>query len=230
MRTALPKLAALAGAVSLALATPAVAGPFTIYDIELPLNNTLTINGPSAPGSFYVGQQVLTTSIGTIDAWCIDIYHDDHVGGGQSVMYATGPITTNNAIPIAVALTADQITEIRALVNYGDVLLANHKTASNDVSAAIQLAIWEVEYGTTFSYDGNATFNNLVSSYVTFVSDPQNAARYGGQVTALISQQGTQGLVTSDPALVPEPASMELLAAGVLALGVSRRRKTLAPA
>jgi hypothetical protein len=145
-------------------------------------------------------------------------------------MYATGPITTNNAIPIAVALTADQITEIRALVNYGDVLLANHKTASNDVSAAIQLAIWEVEYGTTFSYDGNATFNNLVSSYVTFVSDPQNAAHYGGQVTALISQQGTQGLVTSDPALVPEPASMELLAAGVLALGVSRRRKTLAPA
>lgn len=228
MRTAILNLAALAGVASLALATPAMAGPFTVYDIELPLNDTLTINGPSAPGSLYVGQQVLTTSIGTIDAWCIDIYHDDQVGGGQNVAFATGPITTNNATPTAVALTADQVSKIRALVNYGDALLANPQTASNDVSAAIQLAIWQVEYP-TFSYQGNDTLNGLIASYIAVVSDPQKAVRYGGAVTALISQQATQGLVTSDPALVPEPASMALLGAGMLGLGVSRRRKTQAP-
>jgi len=223
MRTAILGLAALTGAVSLALATPAMAGPFTIYDIELPLNDTLTINGPSAAGSFYVGQQVLTTSIGTIDAWCIDIYHDDQVGGGQSVSFATGPITTNSATPIAVALTDEQISKIRGLVNYGDALLANPATASNNASAAIQLAIWEIEYP-TFSYDGNDTLNNLIESYKAA------SAGYGGPVTALISQQGTQNLVTSNPALVPEPASMALLGAGVLGLGVSRRRKAQASA
>jgi hypothetical protein len=61
-----------------AFASPAMAENFTVTDIELPYQDTLTITTPaSAAETGCIGQQVLTTNLGIIDAWCIDLFHDD---------------------------------------------------------------------------------------------------------------------------------------------------------
>src|ERR1700722_8263465 len=73
---------------ALAFASPALAGNFTVTDIKLPYQDTLTITNPiNVTG--YIGRQVLTTNLGIIDAWCIDLFHDDAVGGGQNLPFAT---------------------------------------------------------------------------------------------------------------------------------------------
>jgi hypothetical protein len=209
-------LSAIALVAGSSFAAPAFATNFTIYDIELPYNEILTITSPLNNVQGYVGQQVLTTSVGTIDAWCIDLFHDNYVGGGQNLAYTTGPL----------ALGTTATAAITSLINYGDALLAGTPTANFAAdSAAIQLAIWKVEYGSTFTWTSGSPSTDASLGAMT-AADLLASAGYGGNATALVSLIGTQGLVTADP--VPEPASMALLGAGLFALGILRRKRSAA--
>lgn len=210
-----------------ALASPAIAENFTVTDIELPYQDTLTINAPvSVTGE--VGQQVLTTNLGIIDAWCIDLFHDDSAGAGQSVGFTTSS-TLSNGDTHNDPLTTTQVGKIAGLIAYGDTtinsMIANSTTPSviSNFSASIQLAIWTVEYNgsdglAAFSYSdgGNTVLEGLVSN------DMLAAANYGGSDLALVAVNGNQGLVTADP--VPEPMSIALLGIGMLGLGWVRRK------
>jgi hypothetical protein len=200
---------AAAFSIALGLAAPANAAPIIVTDIEMPKNDVLTVNVPGGyEGGAYVGQFLLTTNTGDIiAAWCIDIYHDTFLGAGQNLTYNLGLITNDSN---GVTLTGTQVQEISGLITYGDALLLANGT--NDDSAAIQLAIWKIEYP-TFTWEGGPIdeVNHLISL----------APSLGGSALALMID-GRQTLAV-DP--VPEPMSIAVLGVALTGLGFVRKRK-----
>lgn len=206
---------AIISALTLGLFTagPATATPFNVYDVEINDGETVTLSTPISD-TFAFGQIVLTTSVGTIDAWCIDLFHDIYVGGGQDLPYTTGAITTNGA---GQPLNATQTAEIAGLIVNGDALLSGGGTP--DISLATQLAIWSVEYPGVFTYSGGASVTAETNALIAL------APELSGEGVALISLTGLQGLATATPtnsttaSVIPEPASLVLLSAGLFGLG-----------
>jgi hypothetical protein len=208
-------LGALAVCCGLAAAGPASAGVnFTINSVSLAPNaDPVQLNTPEQ-GSTWAGPILLSTSIGNIVSWCIDVYAVIYLGGGQSLNYTTGALTTSTTDGNGNSLTSNQVQEITGLATYGDSLYDANPADADDL-AAVQLAIWSVEYS-DFTYSG--TSQNVVN---LTNADIANAPTLTGQVTALYSQSGTQNLITA----VPEPVSLSLLAIGMAGIGVATRRR-----
>src|SRR5262249_37816125 len=100
----------------------------------------------------------------TILAWCLDVYTYLQSSG----TYTISPLTTAGSGSPNPTLTTTQIGEIGALMSHGEALI---NTGSN-VSAATQLAIWEVEYGASFTSNGiSSSVSNLAATYVTDVTN-----------------------------------------------------------
>jgi hypothetical protein len=204
-------------ALGLALAlhaTGALADDITVTNIAMPYEEILTINSPIGPTEGYVGQLVLTTSTGaTIDGWCVDLFHDGRLGNQDSA-YAVEPIATdNNGNP----LTTAQIDEIGGLVVYGNDLLAagGPATELDQDSAAVQVAIWSVEYA-NFSYSAGSSG---LANQATLLVNEANAGDFSGYAIELEGLAGQQSY-----AAVPEPSSLALFGAALLGL-LGRRRK-----
>ena len=232
-----PVLPVAALALSGVMASQALAGPITVTDVAVPYNETVTITAPGLDVTAYTGQIVLTTSVGVLDVWCIDLYHDIGVGNVGSLPYQFGTINTNFD---GSNLTNTQISEVAGLIATGNSLMAS--SPSNVLSAGIQMAIWSVEFPSV-SFSGvpadtvaldlpslgfNGSPVNSTQIEARLVLDAPSLQGIGQTVESLTGQQSFATVAPDSggsPAPVPEPMTAALLGSGFLALAGLRRAR-----
>jgi hypothetical protein len=107
----------------------------------------------------------------TIDAWCVDLYNYLQNSGTYTVENPQSP-------PLPPMITGAQELKMGGLMVEGNGLLAGsaltfngHTYTKNDVSAATQVAIWTVEYGSlAYSISGSSLSASDFASLVSYLT------------------------------------------------------------
>ena len=184
--------------------------------------------GETTVSEFAVPLTFTATSIASsgFDAigFCVDLAHNIFVGvGGQlvtSLKYHVVPLTTDG---YGQPLTTTQANEMLGLARLGFGLAASSDPDKAARLAAIQQAIWTIEYpASTFTATGDfATAQAaFAAQYVAMAGTLTGFAR-----TIVADDGSTQAFVTNIPG-VPEPATWLQLVAGCGLTGMFARRRT----
>jgi hypothetical protein len=212
----------------LALAATAIVGLSTVANAA-----TFSYNGFNVIGGQAVGitsPVVKTVNAGeieligagantgqTLDAWCLDLFN------------ALLTTDTYNIVPLAPgqgaggsnpALSALQINEIGGLMLRGNSL-------SLDGQAAVQVAIWKIEYGAALSTTiGGSLLDNSANTLVTQFS--LGGADFDGNagIDLLVDAPAVPNQTLAVPTETPIPATLPLLGGGLGLFGwlVRKRR------
>jgi hypothetical protein len=237
------KLAVAVALGVMGFAAPAAAETITVTNVTLPYYETVHVagftvgsntfgGGSAGPGANeYAGQIVLTTNIGTIGTWCVDLFHYIYLGGSYTL--TTTALSTDNSGSSGATsnpLSATQIQQIQSLSAYGNANLSGPADAAkNRFAALVQAAIWQVEYfgvASTLSQLGvtsDAAFNSALLTLLN-TTLPTLPAAGGVQLSSLTG--GVDLFTVQHLAYpVPEPGTPLALVGSILvALGLLRRR------
>ena len=227
--------AVVAGAIAIAgLATPAMAADIYVSYMALPWFETVDLAGGrlGTQNGVYAGQQVLTANDGsvynslgqyTIMGWCVDFPHDIYIGQ-DSIDYRQTSLTDDHlgATPATSDPLSTAVEQMLAgLVVYGNELMRTQP--SNLISAAVQTAIWNVEYGSHYSGSDTA----LAAEVTLLEAMAPSLSSTSGVLLDSFNPGGTsyqnQSLLFSENQ-IPEPGTTALLAIGVLGLMLVRRK------
>ena len=146
-------------------------------------------------------------SEGPLTTWCVDIYDD---------LASRGSFT---------ALTSYASTD--PLYGKIDAVIANRTPllgGNTYASAAVQIAIWELEYGSAVTIHAGAAVETLAATFVANVTSGTWQADPGTEVWVL-SESGNQSQAYLGN--VAEPSGLAVLGIGLLGLGAVAIRRSL---
>ena len=200
------------GAVQLTASQPNAVTPGSGTDYSAPVRFTANYGTVATNATFdFIG-------------FCVDLFHPITVAIDSqtplSLNYHTAALTTDSNGHL---LSASQIQRIGGLATLGFQVAAGNASDRNVRLAAIQQAIWTIEYP-TLNFAATGPYANQQSFADAYVAQSPTLT---GTATAIYADDGaTQGFLVPG---VPEPATWALLVTGFGFVGVSaRRRRTLA--
>jgi hypothetical protein len=192
----------------------------------------------------------LQTNIGALSTYCVDLFDYINVGS-YSYTFNQNTLTAGSTFKNGTAtgvFTQAQVTDLTRLLAGGNSLV----TQSSVKSAALQVAIWEVEYDTAAA---NGSYNVTSTSdpfYFTASSSDSNSAAVLAQAQTYLNdatgyQNGSAWVaatwlaasnqyveyLTANPAgtqnliylATPEPSTVAVFGMGLIGLWAARRRK-----
>jgi hypothetical protein len=231
----------------------AVATTVTTSSVSLPNGSTTvniddTLSGQSSIDQG--GQGVITgtiglqTNIGSLNTYCVDLF--DYINLGSTVAtFNQNTLAAGESFQAGATtgtFTQAQVTELTALLTNGSL-----QTQNTVNTAAMQIAIWEIEYDTPSG--GVYNLSHQDSFYLTHTSDSNSTAAlnqaqvYLNDVTSsawttnsnqyvefLTSTTGNvQDLIylATGSVATPEPSTVAVFGIGLIGLWAARRRKMI---
>jgi PEP-CTERM motif len=220
---------AAAASAALGLASTAMAGPTLNPLGYIPgsegfhiVVGSPALNEDVNAGGFYGTQVGLLPGPALIDFWCFEL--DQFFSfGGVYTDYVAQAVT----LPVGANLALEQL--------FTEVGGSPGATSTTPLSAAVQLAVWEIRYDPSGSYNlgagnfqvtgGSATTIALAQ---TLLNNLPSVINVGYDVT-LLHSESAQDFVTPTPRpprVTPEPSSLPLLALGLGAMIFGLRRRS----